>query len=131
MKTAKQALYDAGRIKQIGRGRISLDNHQWLAEQAEKGVKFSDWPKGKIVSAPAKSGNSPEIRVVRDPAQSTEKIIADLYYRFDEYAWQAVAEDGTIYGMREVCNKCGISLVGHLCDTPSVLGYPVKIVPRG
>lgn len=61
---------------------------------------------------------------------TTGDVIAELYYRYDEHTYKAVAADGTVYGMREACNNCGYSLMGHLCDSPSVLSKPVEVMRR-
>ena len=128
MDTAKQALLKAGRIKAITRGRISLDNHAWLKAQHDNGVRFSDWPKGKVevdTSAPN------VVRVKRDPMVE-QRIYDTIVYTFDEKYYRATNSDtGAHVGMREVCNNCRVSLVQCHCGKPTVLGdIPVKIVPR-
>jgi hypothetical protein len=125
MNTAKEWLKANGHIAEVTRGRISNDNHKRLLAAVAEGVKFSDYPKGgTVVVTP--TGESTYVK----PATVEEVGIPDLYYRYDEHAWKAVAEDGTIYGMREACNNCGYSLVGHKCNSPSVLGKKVEVVPR-
>lgn len=127
--SAKQALLDAGRIKAITRGRISLDNHAWLANEAKNGRKFSDWPKGKVVSSPVtKTGNHTKVRVVRDPNLTNEKVIHDIHYTYPESDYEAFNAvtgkplGGKYGGMREVCNTCRVSLVAHGCQNPTILG---------
>lgn len=130
MKTAKQALFEAGRIKEIGRGRISNDNHIWLLAEVEKGVKFTDYPKkgAKVEVKPATS-TSPEAATYVKPAaaQGNGKVVADLHYRYtDEASYYAKPVGATVYGiqkfgMREVC-ACGSSLVACFCDRPVIFG---------
>ena len=125
MKKAKEWLKENGHIAEVTRGRISNDNHKRLLDAVSKGVKFSDYPKGgTVVSTP--TGETAYVK----PAAPTGTEIAELYYRYDEKLYKAVGKSGTIYGMREACNNCGLSLVGHKCDNPSVLGEKVEVMRR-
>lgn len=129
MKSAKQALLDAGRIKAITRGRISLDNHAWLKSQYDAGMRFTDWPKGEVVVA-AETDDRKVVRVKRDPVANGEKVIAEYTILYPRDAYKAVGDDGKTYGMAEVCNTCRVSLVQNLCEYPTILGgIAVKIVP--
>jgi hypothetical protein len=60
-----------------------------------------------------------------------EKVVQEyvIFYERDNY--KAVANDGKVYGMAEVCNTCRVSLVQNHCDNPTILGdIPVTIRPR-
>lgn len=131
MKSAKEALLEAGRIDKIGRGRISLDNHAWLKAQYDNGVRFRDWPKGEVIETKATESTPAQVRVKRDPAQVAEKVISEFTILYPENAWQAKGVDGKIWGMREVCNNCRVSLVQCHCDNPTILGgIKVTIGPK-
>lgn len=131
MMKAKEWLLSKGHIDAITRGRMSLENHARLKAAYDAGERFSDWPKGEVKETASPTGET-EVRVVRDPNQTNEKVVSELFYRYgngssdDLNRWHAVTEDGTIYGMKEACS-CGYSLIGHVCDTPTVLGKPVTI----
>lgn len=120
MKSAKQALLDAGRIEKIGRGRISLDNHAWLRDQYIAGVRFTDYvPKDVTVSdkpeaAAPKPGNAQSV--------TTVKNLSQVYIRYPEGRY-VVHEtlSGKARSMREACNGCGLSLIGHTCDSPAIV----------
>jgi hypothetical protein len=128
MNTAKEWLKANGHIAEIGRGRISNDNHKRLLAAVEQGVKFTDYPKGgKVVKAV--TGETVTETYVKPPAPTGE-VIAELYFRYDEKDYQAVGKSGKVYGMREACNNCHYSLTGHICDEPSVLGESVEVVRR-
>jgi hypothetical protein len=128
MATAKEALLSAGRIKEIGRGRISNDNHAWLKQQYDNGVRFTDWPKGEVISSTGPD-EKPVIRVKRDPKLSTEKVVREYTILYDRDAYVAVSTDGKEYGMAEVCNNCRVSLVQNVCENPVILG-DVKVSIR-
>ena len=126
MQKAKQALLKAGRIKAITRGRISVDNHQWLAEQYAAGVRFSDWE-------PKQSGEPSKTKAVGKVKRLTE-VSAEFYIEsifWPENLYKAVDENGKERSMREVCNNCRYSLVVCHCGKPVILGDTrVTIVRR-
>lgn len=106
---AKEALFAAGRITVIGKGRISRENNAWLDEQIAAG-KFT-------VSGLSVSSNP----VITKDSQSTQAVvvkrekiadtgIADIGepYRNEE-STEAFSDNGPV-GMRTVCNLCGNSL---------------------
>lgn len=127
MTTAKEALLAAGRIDKIGRGRISLANHAWLQTEYDKGVRFSDWPKGKVVVSEPEVGPA----VARVQRSEDDENYGDIIYSYPESSYRAVGKDGKEWGMREVCNTCHVSLVQCHCGNPTILGYiPVTIVAR-
>lgn len=129
MQSAKEALLKAGRIKEITRGRISLDNHAWLKSQYDTGIRFTDWPKGEVITSTGPTDET-VVRVKRDPNITNEKVIAELRYRYDdENAW--IAEDGAgkQYGMREACDNCKCSLIACFCESPRLFGKVVLVKP--
>lgn len=137
MQTAKEALLKAGKIQAITRGRISKDNHAWLAEQVAKGVKFSDYGENKVSlvkSSPKQRPATKTVSLVKAKSSVDDTgdsgIYSDLVrYHRDEY--KAVALDGKVYGMAECCNNCRVSLVQCACGNPTILGgIAVKIVAR-
>jgi len=91
MTTAKEALLAAGRIDKIGRGRISNDNHAWLKQQYDSGVRFTDWPKGEVIVS--ETTDCLTVRVKRDPKLSTEKVVQDYTILYDRDAYVAVSDD--------------------------------------
>lgn len=140
MQKAKVALVNAGIIKTAGRGRISAEGHAWLKQQHDKGVRFSDWPKGEIKvtksEATAEKPAETKVRVVRDASQSSEKTVAELApYRFTEDEFEAV-EKGTnvVRSLRSACNLCRVSLVVCYCERPHIVardgGRSVEVTIR-
>ena len=128
---AKEYLLANGRFKEIGRGRFSLDNHAFLKAAYDKGERFTDWPKGDVVESKGKD-EKPVIRVKRDPKLANgEKVIQDFVVFYERDAYKAVAGNGKVYGMAEVCNNCRVSLVQCHCGKPTILGdITVTIKPR-
>lgn len=119
----KEALFDAGRIKTVGRGRISSDNHAWLEKEISAGrIAVSNVTVVKAADKPV------AVKSVNHP---TEKVIDEFTILYDKRDYHALAADGTVYGMAEVCNTCRVSLVQNLCEHPTILGgIPVKIIPN-
>lgn len=127
MQKAKVALVEAGIIKTAGRGRISADGHSWLQARYEDGVRFSDWPKGKVVvtkteqtaTKPAES----TAKVIRTAGAGTDNSVAELApYRFTEDEFKAVEKDTNIErSLRSACNNCRVSLVVCYCPNPVIV----------
>lgn len=119
---AKAWLVEQGHLDTDGRGRMPLRVLPLLQKAVESGIKFSDWPKGEVVVS--KIDDSPtgavEIKVKRDPSQSHEKIVSEIFIRYDMDTMHAVEKDGTVHNLKQAC-ICGYSLVGHLCDSPQIL----------
>jgi hypothetical protein len=126
--TPKEALLDAGRIKAIGRGRISRENHVWLeAEIAAKRIAISNTV---VVKSENKSGTEKvSVKSVNGP---TEKHIPDVTILYPKHLYHAEGiEDKKTYGMPEVCNNCRVSLVQCGCGNPVILGgIRVRIIPN-
>lgn len=124
---AKEWLHANGHIDKVGRGRISLENHARLKAAHDEGVRFSDWPKGEVTvsSTPATSEAPAKVqaRVARSVSSSTEKVVVDPLITYPADKFRAVVK-GTNkpVGMAEVCNNCRVSLVGHACKNPTILG---------
>lgn len=137
---AKQWAYANGHIKADGRGRmplVSIKTGEQLATVLQKsGVKFTDWPKGKVVQVQSKTDPETTVtKVERDPGLSNEKVISEIFIRYDDTLYEAMESDGTRHNLRQAC-ICGYSLVGHVCDSPQILtkskqGHqPVEIVRK-
>lgn len=125
MTTRKEALLKAGRIKAITRGRISGDNLAWIAEQEKSGVRFNDAAPAKRVNAPVKRNKG------LAPAKEEESLIPEIHILYPKNMYKAVANDGTVYGMAEVCNNCRYSLVQCHCGHPTIYGdISVRIMPN-
>lgn len=115
---AKEWLLNNGHIKEITRGRISLDNRALIEDAVRKGAQIEGY---SISTAPA----APDAPVAVDKAVvSNEKVIYDIGpERYNENEWIAyIHEDGKHkeIGIRTVCNGCGASLTYHMCETPRV-----------
>lgn len=108
----KEILFKAGRIPAIGRGRISVENKQWLKDN------------GHTFEKPTNSVDKPAPKA----AQGSEYIL-DVVYTYPESEYRYEGPKGT--GIRNVCDTCKVSFVFHGCLNPTVLqGQPVKIVRK-
>lgn len=124
---AKDWLKANGHIAEVTRGRISNENHARLAEAAAKGQVFSDWPKGKVTITPAVGEEKATAKVEKSAIAAGDNY-GEAFIRYDDWANMiAVADDGTKFSMKEACNNCGLSLLGHQCNSPMVLGKAVSI----
>lgn len=124
----KEALKAAGRIKEIGRGRISRENHAWLdAEQAAGRIRISNAVIPKATAPVADKAAPKQTKY----GSNTEKVVNDFTILYHWDAYHAKGGDGKTYSMREVCNTCRVSLVQNVCEHPTILGnIPVKIIPN-
>lgn len=121
MMTPKQALIKDGTVPvKEGRGRLSreaTDRCKWLV--ANKGWDIQ----GYAIQAATKSNSiTPSAPVVEKTVVNNEKVIADFHLTFPENDWTAVDKSGKVWGMRECCNNCRVSLVQCHCDSPTILG---------
>lgn len=129
---------EAGIIKSAGRGRIPAKGHAWLKAQYDEGIRFSDWPNGKVeVTKTEAKGDEPAkstVKVVRAASTSGEKVISEIIYTYpeDEFeAYEFVNGKKKPVSMRECCNTCRVSFVGHRCSNPTYLDYrKVFIIPK-
>lgn len=127
----KAALLAAGRIDAITRGRISKANNDWIDEQLANGAFTIT---GMTVSKP-KAIDSSKAKDIKPTVQrektTNEKWIPDVTIIYHKSAYHAVANDGTVFSMAEVCNNCRVSLVQCGCGSPTILGgLRVRIVPN-
>ena len=111
------------------RGRMSKEHHEILAtanlDSYKPDVKENKDGSQRIVNAAA--------------PVSTEKVVADLAWRYDEKSFTAVEiVSGKHRSMREACSNSGLSLVGCFCGDEhrivavgdrSATSVLVKVVP--
>jgi len=123
---AKEWLKQNGFIAEIGRGRISFENHKRLAES---GLEFSDWNDRKVAVMVVEDDKGTEIVTAHrvdeyhtnggyGPDGAPVKVAP---YRYTEAEFRAVQADGTVRSLREVCEHCGVSLVQCYCGHPSIV----------
>lgn len=135
MTTRRDALVKAGLAKP-GRGKFSTHANAWLAEQRTKGVTFDDdnAPVKPVKSTSAsKKSDKPAPKVETGVGYPDYVFPSD--YRFPEGEYKLTFPKGFPYpaktvGLRNVCDTCRLSLVNHLCDSPMLFGYAVKIEKR-
>lgn len=120
----KEYLVSQGVIAHAGRGRLSAAHRALVQKAADNGVFIEGFSKTVNKVTVEKKSKTPKPKIDKE-------ILEIAPFRYDEKAYRAVADDGTVYGMREVCMRCGVSLVAHICDFPIVLSKPVKVEPRG
>lgn len=125
---ARDFLIEKGLAKP-GRGKFSNEAKVVLKEALANGEKFSDWPKDDIIVSTDTGEKT--VKAV-DPTDIEYTFQSD--YPFPENRYRAfMRKDGkkVEVGMREVCNTCGVSLVAHYCQSPTILGtIPVTIEAR-
>lgn len=141
MLRAKSWAHKNGHIPKDGRGRMPKfsmkDGRELTAvllEAKNSGVQFSDWPKGEVTVTQSKDDESKtEVTVKRDPSESTAKVIADVHIRFPEddfKAYEFVNGKKSPVSLRECCNTCRVSLMGHMCDEPTYLNLRKVFIVR-
>lgn len=137
MQTKREYLVGLGLAKP-GRGKFSNDAKKALAEAEAKGVKFSDVvtkiPTGKSEPTGNATGKSAAGQIAPKSDPTTTPYLTPDDYRFPEAEYRAVAWDGgkkVVYSLRECCNTCRVSLVNHMCESPTIHnGVTVKIERR-
>lgn len=130
MMTPKEALMKDGTIPvKEGRGRLSREAIERCKELVALGWNIKGYA---IAAAPVSTSTAPAApKVVNKVAVTNEKVVADIVYTYPEDQYKAVDANKKEWGMREVCNTCRVSLVGHGCDNPVILGdVRVTIVPK-
>mgnify|MGYP006193491169 CR=1 FL=1 len=116
--SAKSCLLHYGKIKEITRGRISADNHAFLAERLGHGDTIAGY---ESVVSTKPTGQT--VHSNKNAPVSTEKTIADIgTARYDERETEAYYFfDGRKVGvsLRECCANCRASFSYHVCDNPT------------
>lgn len=128
MMTPKEALAKDGTIPvKLGRGRLpagGAERCQYLVDNEGYSIK------GFVKSGNTSTTSSP-VPPKRVPANGNLENYADVVYTYPEANYKAVGPDRKVYGMRECCNTCRVSLVQCHCGNPTILGdIPVTIVLR-
>lgn len=134
--TPKDALIKDGTIPvKAGRGRLSreaIDRCKWLV--ANKGWSIKGYEVAAAAKSPVSTSTAPVAvaePVVNKVAVSNVKEVAEFTILWPEASYKAVGKDKKVWGMREVCNTCRVSLVQNQCANPTILGdIPVTIVPK-
>jgi hypothetical protein len=111
----KEALFDAGRIEKIGKGRISRENNAWLDEQISAGA-FTVTGMGLKAS----TGPVPAPPTVTRTVKTDTGLYDVREPTRDENAIEAIA-GGEKPGMRAVCDNCRNSLTYCPCESPRVM----------
>lgn len=110
------------------RGKFSNAAKEELARVVAEGMTFTD----DATAKPAKPTGPTTPKPVAVPRPEVADYVFPSDFRYPEAEYKAVRITGKgEYGMREVCNPCGVSLTNHACNAPEVHGHAVKIVPRG
>jgi hypothetical protein len=130
MQTEREYLVGLGLAKE-GRGKFSNVAKEALTKAKAEGMTFkSTGPTRSSVptvtsTETAGGGQTP---VKTDPAFTAYLSPSD--FRFPEAEYKAVGADGMTYGMRECCNHCRVSLVGHMCESPTILGGIAVVIRK-
>lgn len=134
MTTRKEHLLANGKIKEIGRGRISLDNLNWLQSEYDKGIRFSDWePDGQPIIK-VKSTIAKKTRNSNTPAPvpeiSAEYSDSNILWPESQYRiFERVNGKKVFRSMRDACNNCRVSMVACQCE--SVGRFPLIVARDG
>lgn len=110
----------------MGKGRLSLAGDARCRELAALGWAIKGY---QATTNPNPTTAQPvEVKKVTN---LNEKVVSDFTLVYDENLYHAVTATGKVYGMREVCNKCRVSLVQNHCANPVILGdIHVTIKPK-
>lgn len=112
----KEALFAAGRIEKIGKGRISRENNAWLDEQVASGAFAVSTMTVKASTGPVPA--PPTIERVK-AADSGMLDVPDEVRRRED--WEAFSEGKPVpLGILQVTQCCGSSLTYCRCATPQV-----------
>lgn len=124
----KEYLVSIGELTEVKRGRLSLAHIEMCKKAAAEGISIE----GYEVSRPTAAQPNVEVKKV---AVTNEKVVSEVFIRYELDEFVAVEADGTRHDLKQAC-KCGYSLVGHICENPQILvkgksGHqPVTIVRR-
>jgi hypothetical protein len=121
--TPKEALAKDGTVPvSMGKGRLSKAGIARCEQLAAEGWDI----KGYVVSSSPATSTAPATREVKRVKTSSQEVVELAPLRYDEREWKAVSAKPifgkTEFTLREVCTTCGVSLVGHVCDDPMILG---------
>lgn len=132
MQTKREYAASLGLAIAGARGKFSRAAVEAIAKTEAEGMKFSDSTGPVKPALVGKPKADKPAKIVNDGVNSP--YIQPSDFRFPESEYRAVGfVDGkrTVYGMRECCNTCRVSLVNHMCNTPSVHNnVAVTIEPR-
>lgn len=122
----KQALVKDGKIAvKEGRGRLSREADARVRELVARGWDIRGYEAKSTKSSVVSPGEPTVAKVV----QTNEKVIAEFTILYDEKTHAALDTSGKVWGMRNVCNNCRVSLVQCHCGNPTIFGdIGVKIV---
>lgn len=115
------------------RGKFSKAANEAINKARAEGMTFSD--DDKPVSTPRLApvgGTSEPVRASIPPVTESPYLYPSDF-RFPEGEYRAVAViDGkrTVFGMRECCNNCRVSLTNHACDNPTIYGNVTVTLER-
>lgn len=126
----KDILAIDGKVEvKAGRGRMSRAAVDRIHELVNEGYKVKGYA---VTGEPAKSSTkdvSAPVEVKR--VKVDNNVIQEFVIFWDESEFMAIDSNGKERSMREVCNKCMVSLVQNHCDSPVILGdISVTIRPR-
>lgn len=108
-----------------GRGRLSQAAKDRIAELVSEGYRVEGYA---IAENPKSESQKATVKKV---TVTSEKTIAEPFIRYDIGETYAVDANGKEWSMKECCNTCRVSLVGHVCDNPTILGnIPVTVKYR-
>lgn len=122
MQTRREYAASLGLAK-MGRGKFSTAAKEAIAKAEAEGIKFSDVAAPTRTAPPATKDTAP---VVKSPTDTPYLSPSD--FRFPEVDYRAVDGNGKERSLREVCNTCRVSLVNHMCDSPTILGNIAVVI---
>lgn len=129
MQTKREYAASLGLAIAGARGKFSKAAVEAIAKAEAEGMKFADSSTG--ASKPAVVGKTKVERSADTGVNSP--YIQPSDFRFPESEYRAVGfVDGkrVVYGMRECCNTCRVSLVNHMCNAPSVYNNVAVVIER-
>lgn len=130
MKTRREYLAEKGLAIAGARGKFSNAAKQELARAEAAGMRFKEVTPNKSVGVSKSTGPVKSVEPTA-PKASESPYIYPSDFRFPEGEYVAKDANGKVYGMRECCNTCKVSLTNHMCNTPSIHGnITVTIVRR-
>ena len=115
------------------RGKFSKDAVAAIDKARAEGMVFSDDNAPVRTARPATVTDTTTESVTRIPSASESAYLFPSDFRFPEGEYRAVAHiDGKrkVFGMREVCNNCRVSLVMCACANPTIYGNVVVKLER-